>query len=123
MCVAGKVVSGWKVQNHSDWSLIGKRDPQRPQMFYPVSDADMTIQRGDIVAARCTMVNPHDRTVYVGATGKDEMCNFYLMYWVDGGKPISPNTCMTQGPPLWSWGGWEYGAALRNIPEDAASTL
>ena len=43
-----------------------------------------------------TQVNTHDHTVYVGATGKDEMCNFYLMYWVQGGKPITPNVCMTQ---------------------------
>jgi hypothetical protein len=30
---------------------------------------------------------------------------------------------MFQGPPLWSWGGWEYGAALQNIPDIEASTL
>ncbi len=90
------MVSGWKVENRSQWDLIGKRDPQKPQMFYPVVDKDMTIKKSNIVAARCTMVNNHDHTVYVGATGKDEMCNFYLMYWVNGGKPITPNVCMTQ---------------------------
>lgn len=68
-------------------------------------------------------VNDHDWTVLIGPTNDDEMCNFYIMYWVDGGKPISPSTCFTPGPPLWSWGGWEFGAGLDNIPEIEASTL
>ena len=53
----GKVVSGWRVQNMSHWDLIGKRDPQKPQMFYPVADEKVTLKPGDVVAARCTMVN------------------------------------------------------------------
>ena len=54
--IPGKVVSGWRVQNMSNWDLIGKRDPQKPQMFYPVADESVTLQPGDVVAARCTMV-------------------------------------------------------------------
>ena len=53
---SGKVVSGWRVRDHSQWSLIGKKDPQQPQMFYPTADKDMVLTKGDIVAARCTMV-------------------------------------------------------------------
>ncbi len=53
----GKVVSGYKVHNRSNWELIGKRDPQKPQMFYPVNDSSMTITKGDVLAARCTMVS------------------------------------------------------------------
>ena len=53
---SGKVVSGWKVTDKKDWNLIGKRSPQLPQMFYPVADSEMTLTKGDIVAARCTMV-------------------------------------------------------------------
>lgn len=109
----GKVVSGFRVRDRSQWDLIGKRDPQKPQMFYPVNDDQMVMTKGDIIAARCTMVNHLDRPVYVGATNDDEMCNYYIMYWVDGGKPISPSTCFTEGPPMWSWGGWELGAALK----------
>jgi hypothetical protein len=42
-------------------------------------------------------VNHEDRPIYIGSTKDDEMCNFYLMYWVDGpGDPISPATCFTQ---------------------------
>jgi hypothetical protein len=55
--VSGKVVSGWKVTGDSEWTLIGKKSPQIPQMFYPVDNTEMTIGKGDIVAARCTMVS------------------------------------------------------------------
>jgi len=53
----GKVVSGWKVTNNFEWSLIGKRDPQLPQMFYPIANESFTINHGDYIAARCTMVS------------------------------------------------------------------
>ncbi|XP_059085874.1 peptidylglycine alpha-hydroxylating monooxygenase-like [Tigriopus californicus] len=119
----GKVVSGWRVQGKSKWDLIGKKNPQQPQMFYPVEHEENVLTTGDVIAARCTMVNSRDETVYIGSTNNDEMCNFYLMYWVDGGEPISPNTCFTPGPPNWSWGGWAMGAGLENIPDEAASTL
>ena len=29
-------------------------------------------------------------------TNKDEMCNFYMMYWVEGKSPVTPNTCFTR---------------------------
>lgn len=47
----GRVVSGYKVvrTNRKDhWTLIGKQDPQLPQMFYPVAN-NMTITKGDTV--------------------------------------------------------------------------
>lgn len=117
----GKVVSGWRVRDRQHWKLIGKKDPQLPQMFYPV-ESDMLVKKGDIIAARCTMVNHRDRTTYVGPTNEDEMCNFYMMYWVKGKQPISPNTCFSRGPPTWSWGGF-FGGNLNNIPDIEASTL
>ena len=57
LSVLGKVVSGWKVTEDSEWTLIGKKTPQIAQMFYPVDNLEMTIGKGDIVAARCTMVS------------------------------------------------------------------
>jgi peptidylglycine monooxygenase len=72
------------------------------------------------------MVNTRDRTTMVGPTGEDEMCNFYMMYWVDGKDTIQPNTCFTRGPPTWSWGGLGLlglGADLGNIPDLEASVL
>ena len=53
-------------------------------MFYPVVKNATNIREGDMLAARCTMYNHRDHKVSVGATGKDEMCNFYLMYYVEG---------------------------------------
>lgn len=55
-------------------------------MFYPVVKNATNIRQGDLLAARCTMYNFRDHNVRVGATGKDEMCNFYLMYYVDGDR-------------------------------------
>ena len=151
--ILGKVVSGWRVQNMSHWDLIGKRDPQKPQMFYPVADEKVTLKPGDVVAARCTMVkisksyelnylitsrnyivgktidlfyilhiqvNHRKRVTWIGATNNDEMCNFYIMYWVYGKQQVHPNICFSAGPPEWSW---HESAGLRNIPEKAASTL
>ena len=93
---AGKLVSGWRVRDNSQWTLIGKKNPQLPQMFYPVEDGSMVIRPGDVVAARCTMVNNKDKNVYIGSTNEHEMCNYYLMYWVHGHRPVHPRTCFTR---------------------------
>lgn len=66
---AGLVVAGYKVvrdENGKDkWTLLGKRSPQTPQMFYPVEDKS-PIKQGDIMAARCTMRSKKDRYTYTG---------------------------------------------------------
>jgi len=116
----GKVVSGWKISDGKDWSLIGKKSPKEPQMFYPIADPELTFTKGDILAARCTMVNHHDHDVYVGQTNNDEMCNFYIMYWVKGKDVVDKRVCFSPGPPYWSWKG---SAMLPNIPDEAASTI
>jgi len=119
----GRVVSGWKVTKDMEWSLIGKEDPQKPQMFYPVEDAEMTLSGGDTVAARCTMVSYRDRITWVGATAEDEMCNFYMMYWVQGQRKLSNERCTSLGPPVYAWDRWLVGGGLSNIPDDASSLL
>jgi peptidylglycine monooxygenase len=120
----GKVVSGWKVTQNEDgkdtWELIGKHDPLKPQMFYPVADEDMTIKLGDIVAARCRMENDGHEAVSIGSTGHDEMCNFYMMYWVDGDETLKDNTCVSPGPPDYYW---TNEGGLNNIPDKEANTL
>ena len=40
-------------------------------------------------ATRCTMENEKDHAVWVGTTRDDEMCNFYLMYWMHGRKNLN----------------------------------
>lgn len=114
----GRVVSGYKVvrNNRKDqWTLIGKQDPQLPQMFYPVAN-NMTLAKGDTVAARCTMVSNRNWVTKIGMTADDEMCNFYLMYWTYG-DALSTKHCFSMGPPIASW----TRSRLNNIPEDAST--
>ncbi|KAG8187615.1 hypothetical protein JTE90_027026 [Oedothorax gibbosus] len=99
----GKVVTGYKIDKDGKWHLIGKHDPQEPQMFYPVKDNKLVVEYGDVLAARCTMYNFRDVDTYVGPTGNDEMCNFYMMYYVDGDKPLDQKYCFTLGPKYYYW--------------------
>lgn len=56
---------------------------------------------------------------YFRATNKDEMCNFYLMYWVEKGAPLKRKYCFSPGPPFYYWS----KAGLKNIPDADASNL
>ncbi|KAJ7339645.1 hypothetical protein OS493_006052 [Desmophyllum pertusum] len=80
----GSVITGYRIRD-GKWTLIGKGDPQRPQAFYPIDEnKDVSIQSGDSMAARCTYNSmKRDKVTVIGATMKDEMCNFYMMYWYD----------------------------------------
>ncbi|EDO42139.1 predicted protein [Nematostella vectensis] len=97
----GRVISGYRVQD-SKWSLLGKGDPQAPQAFYPI-DHPVTISKGDTVAARCTFDSRGhklDHHVHIGATGADEMCNFYLMYYRDASaRPLRQDECNSNRLP------------------------
>ncbi|XP_059479004.1 peptidylglycine alpha-hydroxylating monooxygenase isoform X3 [Neocloeon triangulifer] len=118
----GKVVAGYKVSvdknGINQWTLLGKRNPMTPQMFYPIEN-EVAIQKGDTLAARCTMVSDRDDYTKIGMTFNDEMCNFYLMYYVENGKPLSSKYCFTPGPPSYYWN----LAGLNNIPDREASLL
>ena len=106
--------------------MLGRKDPQLPQMFYPVADNTTIVRNGDTIATRCTMYNYQDSAVYMGSTREDEMCNFYLMYWVDGDDDgLSSKSCSTLGPPLYYWerSKWLLGGGLYNIPEQEASLI
>lgn len=54
-------------------------------------------------------------------TNEDEMCNFYLMYYVDGGEPLEQKFCFGSGPPEYYWNSPDTG--LINIPDEEASRL
>lgn len=114
----GKVVSGYVIDSNNDWIELGKRDPMTPQMFYPVHNK-LAITKGDTLAARCTMKSNRSTWTYIGATNADEMCNFYLMYYVDHGEVLDTKYCFTQGPPDYHW----RNAGLTNIPDVEASSL
>ncbi|XP_068626720.1 peptidylglycine alpha-hydroxylating monooxygenase [Battus philenor] len=119
----GKVVSGYAIRRSERgdaWSLLGKKDPQLPQMFYPILDSK-PISRGDVLAARCTMNNTHNHPVKIGATNNDEMCNFYLMYWVENDSPLQRKYCFTSGPPFYYW--QNAPESFNLIPDQDASSL
>ncbi|EFO28034.1 hypothetical protein LOAG_00450 [Loa loa] len=113
----GEMVSGWVVRENDygqdTWELIGERNPLLPQMFQPVNK-NITIRQGDVVAARCVLNNKEDKEFIMGNTSDDEMCNYYLMYWVLGDHILRDNTCYSPGPPEYHW---SSEAELNNIPE------
>lgn len=96
--VLGAKVSS-SAQKQADRDLIiGDGDPQKPQMFYPVKEKDLVIRRNDTVYASCEFNNNRGHAVRIGATGDDEMCNFYLMYWTDNSKLLTKSQCFGQNP-------------------------
>lgn len=88
--------SGPKKARQDTWIGIG--DPQKPQMFYPVEDKNLTLTRGDKVYAACEFNNNKSHIVSIGQTGEDEMCNFYMMYWTESSKLLTKGTCFAQNP-------------------------
>ncbi|XP_034566302.1 peptidyl-glycine alpha-amidating monooxygenase B isoform X2 [Notolabrus celidotus] len=92
----GKVVSGYRIRD-GEWTLIGRQSPQLPQAFYPV-DSDLSVKYGDTVAARCVFTG-EGRTskTYIGGTSEDEMCNFYIMYYMESRHAAPFMNCMEPG--------------------------
>ncbi|XP_065177588.1 peptidyl-glycine alpha-amidating monooxygenase-like [Sycon ciliatum] len=83
------------------WILIGTQSPQRPQAFYPVPDPSIVIRPDDIVTARCTYnTTGQDHYIRAGSTREDEMCNFYMMYYVTAHHARSAHfrQCVSQAP-------------------------
>lgn len=116
----GLLNSGYRVRGSDDdqiWTEIGRRSPQLPQMFYP-TQTNLTIEQGDYIAAACTMFNTKPHTVYVGPTGDDEMCNYYIMYWVEGDQLLKESFCQSAGPPSYYFRNDE-NLNVDKIPADA----
>ncbi|XP_071321357.1 peptidyl-glycine alpha-amidating monooxygenase isoform X3 [Trachinotus anak] len=92
----GKVVSGYRIRD-GKWSLIGRQSPQLPQAFYP-ANREVSVKYGDTIAARCVFTG-EGRTskTYIGGTSDDEMCNFYIMYYMDNKHAIPYMSCMETG--------------------------
>ncbi|XP_064608312.1 peptidylglycine alpha-hydroxylating monooxygenase-like [Liolophura sinensis] len=98
----GKVVSGYRIRD-GEWTEIGRQNPRLPQMFYNATTPNMDVSKGDILAARCTMKNDLDHEVRIGSTQNDEMCNFYIMYYVNGDQIMNRDYCFSAGPDTWYW--------------------
>ncbi|XP_062869686.1 peptidyl-glycine alpha-amidating monooxygenase B isoform X3 [Trichomycterus rosablanca] len=104
----GKVVSGYRVRN-DQWTLIGRQSPQLPQAFYPVSNA-IDVRYGDTLAARCVFTGEGKTTrTQIGGTANDEMCNFYIMYYMDSKHAVPYMDCMDHGS----------SNLFKNIPAEA----
>ncbi|KAJ8972388.1 hypothetical protein NQ317_003445 [Molorchus minor] len=120
----GRVVSGYSIRRDvygkDHWKLLGKRDPLTAQMFYPVFD-NSTITYGDRLLDVQWTVGKRNRPTQVGPTNNDEMCNFYLMYYVENDMPLNMKYCTTEGPPYYHWN--NEGNDLNNIPDREASIL
>uniref|UniRef100_A0A3B4YKI1 Peptidylglycine alpha-amidating monooxygenase n=1 Tax=Seriola lalandi dorsalis TaxID=1841481 RepID=A0A3B4YKI1_SERLL len=91
-----KVVSGYRIRD-GKWSLIGRQSPQLPQAFYP-ANKELSVKYGDTIAARCVF-SGEGRTskTYISGTSDDEMCNFYIMYYMDSKHAIPFMNCMETG--------------------------
>ncbi|OWF47554.1 Peptidylglycine alpha-hydroxylating monooxygenase [Mizuhopecten yessoensis] len=118
----GRVVSGYRIRD-AKWKEIGRKSPQEPQMFYNVTSPGMEIKNNDVLAARCTMENSLDRDVSIGSTQNDEMCNFYMMYYVDGDKIAEQNSCFSAGAPYYSWKQSQYARKMNLKDEPSAVSL
>lgn len=104
----GKVVSGYRIRN-GQWTLIGRQSPQLPQAFYPVSN-ELDLKYGDTLAARCVFTGEgRSGRTRIGGTSNDEMCNFYIMYYMDNKHSVPYMDCMDHGS----------SSLFRNIPNEA----
>ncbi|XP_072310100.1 peptidyl-glycine alpha-amidating monooxygenase B isoform X3 [Eucyclogobius newberryi] len=92
----GKVVSGYRVRD-GKWTLIGRQSPQLPQAFYP-ANKDVDIKYGDTLAARCVFTGEGKTSeTRIGGTSDDEMCNFYIMYYMDRKHAVPFSNCLKTG--------------------------
>uniref|UniRef100_A0A8C2G477 peptidylglycine monooxygenase n=1 Tax=Cyprinus carpio TaxID=7962 RepID=A0A8C2G477_CYPCA len=104
----GKVVSGYRVRN-GQWTQIGRQSPLLPQAFYPVANT-IDVRNGDILAARCVFTGEGRTTnTQIGGTSNDEMCNFYIMYYMDNSHAVPYMNCGDDGST----------ELFRNIPSEA----
>lgn len=103
----GLIASGFKIsKDGSQYQLLGKQFPQHTFPYFPLESIKghfplesikgqsrrgeriVRIERGDVLAARCIMNNTRDIEVAIGERAEDEMCYFYLIYYVDSGESI-----------------------------------
>uniref|UniRef100_A0A673IEX4 Peptidylglycine alpha-amidating monooxygenase n=1 Tax=Sinocyclocheilus rhinocerous TaxID=307959 RepID=A0A673IEX4_9TELE len=90
----GKVVSGYRVRN-GQWTQIGRQSPLLPQVHLNVKFFSLL--------ARLIIY------IYSGGTSNDEMCNFYIMYYMDNSHAVPYMNCGDDGS----------SELFRNIPSEA----
>lgn len=123
----GVLISGFQVKKdpwiqQDFWTMIGRMSPKMEQTFYPAG-AGIVIEPSDSFYARCTYTNPTSKTVPIGPSSDDEMCNFYMMYYTlaEGPAP-SLGACFKGGRKTWEEMSfipdWVEQASLMLSPEE-----
>lgn len=113
----GRVVSGYRVRR-GNWTEIGRGNPRRPQTLYDLTGPkDVVIRNGDFLAARCTMYNRHNTNTREGLTINEEMCQYFVAFWVDGELPyIDSDECWASGTTRDNWATKPELKSLDNMP-------
>lgn len=88
----GRVITGYRVRDGKT-KMIGKGNPQWPQAFYTRVGGEIDIKKGDDLMMRCDYKSNRNRWTYVGSTGEDEMCNFYMMFYTENQKEAYTHQC------------------------------
>ena len=76
--------------------MIIKGNPHWAQEFYTRHQGPIEIKTGDKLYGRCVFNNDLDQEITVGSGGKDEMCNFYLLYRDRAEKFVPVDMCFEQ---------------------------
>lgn len=105
-------------KNQLEWIELGRMSPHQPQMFYPVTNKDMIVENGDIIAARCTINSMERNSVTrTGPRHEDEMCAFYLMFYTDYKGLLVDEYCYKDGNR------YKWAKKIPTDPPENASNL
>ncbi|KAI3387001.1 hypothetical protein SNEBB_004807 [Seison nebaliae] len=83
-----------------EWRKLVDADPQQPQTFLPLFNGNSStnsfrdgdtknearLKRNDYLMGRCEYTSDRDTFTDAGPNHKDEMCNVYLLYYIDSEK-------------------------------------
>uniref|UniRef100_A0A8C7LGA5 Peptidylglycine alpha-amidating monooxygenase n=1 Tax=Oncorhynchus kisutch TaxID=8019 RepID=A0A8C7LGA5_ONCKI len=90
----GQVVSGYRIRD-GKWTLIGRQTPQLPQVgVWPCHSYLCSLQK--CCTCSCPFTDFKGNDWYKG-TSDDEMCNFYMMYYMESRHAAPFQECMEDG--------------------------
>ncbi|OWF38813.1 peptidyl-glycine alpha-amidating monooxygenase B-like [Mizuhopecten yessoensis] len=109
----GVALSGYIVRK-GKWIEIGRGDPVYPLTMFDITERNIWLQPGDVVATRCTYRNTGNTRIQMGFNHVNEMCNYFLYYGVSSDSIAEAKSlaCSREG------GGWDQ--LFDNIPADAS---
>ncbi|XP_062574986.1 probable peptidylglycine alpha-hydroxylating monooxygenase 1 [Saccostrea cucullata] len=97
----GVLVEGFLVRNGT-WTVLGSQLKNGEEKhFQNVPGGPVSIQPGDILAARCLYINNKPRPIKFGMADEDEMCNFSLTFGYEDRYTddfIRPIGCLSESP-------------------------